>query len=121
MAKSKPGKPGYLHQGERMTGYSLRHHYLWQHASQRRCHERHDHPVHREECICLKIEAARLINSFPYLIIRGIYDYADSHKNNHWQRYAAATAAAYTKEFLEVISGEDLEKARKAADILNNS
>ena len=31
--------------------------------------------------ICVEIEAAGLMNSFPYLVIRGICDYADSHKS----------------------------------------
>ncbi|CEN59858.1 Putative Ankyrin repeat protein [Aspergillus calidoustus] len=34
------------------------------------------------------------------LVIPGICDYADSHKNDEWHNYAAATAAAYTKLFL---------------------
>ncbi|KXH32882.1 pfs domain-containing protein [Colletotrichum simmondsii] len=34
------------------------------------------------------------------LVIKGVCDYADSHKNKEWQRYAAATAAACTKAFL---------------------
>jgi nucleoside phosphorylase len=67
------------------------------------------------------MEAAGLMNSFPCLVIRGICDYADSHKNDRWQRYAAATAAAYAKEFLGIVPGEDLEKTRKAAEILKDS
>ena len=51
-------------------------------------------------CICLEMEAAGLMNSFPCLVIRGICDYADAHKNDVWQRYASATAAAYAKELL---------------------
>ena len=43
---------------------------------------------------------------FPCLVIRGISDYADSHKNKIWQPYAAATAAAYAKELLLVIPGQ---------------
>jgi hypothetical protein len=35
------------------------------------------------------------------LVIKGVCDYADSHKNKRWQGYAAATAAAVTKGFLE--------------------
>ncbi|KAE8383466.1 hypothetical protein BDV26DRAFT_251790 [Aspergillus bertholletiae] len=50
--------------------------------------------------ICVEMEAAGLIEDFPCLIIRGICDYADSHKNKTWQPYAAATAAAFTKELL---------------------
>jgi hypothetical protein len=47
-----------------------------------------------------------LMDSFPCLVIRGICDYADSHKNKIWQSYAAATAAAYAKELLLVIPGQ---------------
>lgn len=74
-----------------------------------------------EECLCFEMEAAGLMNSFPCLVIRGICDYADSHKNDRWQRYAAAAAAAYGKEFLGIIPGEDLEKARRAEDIMMDS
>ncbi|KAJ4341922.1 hypothetical protein N0V95_007107 [Ascochyta clinopodiicola] len=48
--------------------------------------------------LCFELEAAGLMNSFPCLVIRGIRDYADSHKNKQWQMYAAGTAAAYAKE-----------------------
>ncbi|KAF3904055.1 hypothetical protein ABW20_dc0103307 [Dactylellina cionopaga] len=50
--------------------------------------------------LCFEMEAAGLMNSFPCLVIRGICDYADSHKNKLWQPYAAATAAACAKEVL---------------------
>ncbi|KAJ5666530.1 Nucleoside phosphorylase [Penicillium maclennaniae] len=50
------------------------------------------------------MEAAGLMNNYPYLVIRGICDYADSHKNKQWQGYAAASAAAYAKELLLVTS-----------------
>lgn len=48
--------------------------------------------------IALEMEAAGLMNNFPCVIIRGISDYADSHKNDQWHRFAAATAAACAKE-----------------------
>lgn len=50
--------------------------------------------------ICFEMEAAGLMDVFPCLVIRGICDYADSHKNKRWQPYAAATAAACAKEIL---------------------
>ncbi|OPB38863.1 hypothetical protein A0O28_0019690 [Trichoderma guizhouense] len=50
--------------------------------------------------ICFEMEAAGLGDTFPCLVIRGICDYSDSHKNEQWQEYAAATAAAYAKELL---------------------
>ncbi|KAF5578857.1 Pfs domain-containing protein [Fusarium pseudocircinatum] len=53
--------------------------------------------------LCVEMEAAGLMNILPCLVIRGICDYADSHKNKHWQRYAAATAAGYAKELLSVM------------------
>ncbi|KAK6544626.1 hypothetical protein TWF694_001315 [Orbilia ellipsospora] len=53
--------------------------------------------------ICVDMEAAGLVNEFPCLVIRGICDYADSHKAKRWQPYAAATAAAFTKELLSVV------------------
>jgi nucleoside phosphorylase len=52
--------------------------------------------------LCFEMEAAGL-DSFPCLVIRGICDYADTHKNKRWQEYAAATAAAYAKELLSII------------------
>ncbi|GFF62754.1 hypothetical protein IFM47457_01977 [Aspergillus lentulus] len=53
------------------------------------------------DIICFEMEAAGLMDILPCLPIRGICDYSDSHKSNEWQRYAAATAAAYARELLE--------------------
>lgn len=50
--------------------------------------------------LCFEMEAAGLMADFPCLVIRGICDYADSHKNKQWQGYAALTAAAFSKELL---------------------
>ena len=62
--------------------------------------------------LCFEMEAAGLMNSFPCLVIRGICDYADSHKNKTWQAYAASTAAACAKEILSVIPPAEIAKAR---------
>jgi len=61
--------------------------------------------------ICVEMEAAGLMDDFPCLVIRGICDYADTHKNDRWQRYAAATAAAYAKELLSTIPSADMVTA----------
>ena len=53
--------------------------------------------------LCFEMEAAGLMNNFPCLVVRGICDYADAYKNKRWQPYAAAVAAAYTKELLSII------------------
>ena len=36
-----------------------------------------------------------------YLVVRGICDYCDSHKNNIWHQYAAVVAAAYMRALVE--------------------
>ena len=64
------------------------------------------------------MEAAGLVDNFPCLVIRGICDYADSHKNKNWQRYAAATAAAYAKELLSIIPGNQVESTLVATEAL---
>ncbi|OGM47366.1 hypothetical protein ABOM_003825 [Aspergillus bombycis] len=50
--------------------------------------------------LCFEMEAAGLMNHFPCLVIRGICDYADTHKSDQWQGYAAMAAAAYAKDLL---------------------
>ncbi|KAL3439836.1 Pfs, NACHT and ankyrin domain protein [Aspergillus insuetus] len=72
------------------------------------------------DCICFEMEAAGLMNNFPCLVIRGICDYADSHKNDQWQRYAAATAAAYAKELLTYVPSQALQSTQTASDALKD-
>ncbi|RKK24130.1 hypothetical protein BFJ66_g15940 [Fusarium oxysporum f. sp. cepae] len=67
------------------------------------------------QCLCVEMEAAGLMDRFPCLVIRGICDYADSHKNDRWQRYAAATAAAFAVELLEYVPVGQLEATQKVA------
>jgi nucleoside phosphorylase len=62
--------------------------------------------------LCFEMEAAGLMNSFPCLVIRGICDYADSHKNKRWQSYAAGTAAACAKEVLSIIPAAEVVETR---------
>jgi len=62
--------------------------------------------LRREDgAICFEMEAAGLMDDFPCLVVRGICDYADSHKSKIWQPYAAMVAACYTKELLNVVPG----------------
>jgi nucleoside phosphorylase len=69
--------------------------------------------------LCFEMEAAGLMNNFPCLVIRGICDYADSHKNKRWQVYAAGTAAAYAKEVLLVIPPSTVEAEKKIVDVMS--
>ncbi|KAH0596688.1 hypothetical protein MHUMG1_05807 [Metarhizium humberi] len=71
-------------------------------------------------CMCFEMEAAGLMDSFPCLVIRGICDYADSHKNDRWQRYAAATAAAFAKELLVYVPTAQLNATQRAIELLSS-
>jgi len=71
--------------------------------------------------LCFEMEAAGLMNSFPCLVIRGICDYADSHKNKRWQAYAAGTAAAYAKEVLLVIPPAEVAKTHTVEEAIRES
>ncbi|KAI6372287.1 hypothetical protein MCOR25_003802 [Pyricularia grisea] len=54
--------------------------------------------------LCFEMEAAGLMNHFPCLVIRGIGDYSDSHKNKDWQGFTAMMVAAYAKDLLREIA-----------------
>jgi nucleoside phosphorylase len=60
--------------------------------------------------LCLEMETAGLLESFPCIVIRGICDYADSHKNKVWQDHAAAVAAAFAKELLSIVPAQQVEQ-----------
>jgi nucleoside phosphorylase len=51
----------------------------------------------KEKVIAFEMEAAGIWEQLPCLVVKGVCDYADSHKNKDWQKYAAATAAAAAK------------------------
>jgi nucleoside phosphorylase len=68
------------------------------------------------DILCFEMEVAGLMDNFPCLVIRGICDYADSHRNKQWQPYAAATAAAYVKELLSVTPKSQVVNTRVAVE-----
>ena len=71
--------------------------------------------------LCFEMEAAGLMNSFPCLVVRGICDYADSHKNKTWQPYAAATAAACAKEILSIIPPAEVIKTHTVTEAIEGT
>ncbi|KAF2184785.1 purine and uridine phosphorylase [Zopfia rhizophila CBS 207.26] len=73
-----------------------------------------------KDVLCFEMEAAGLMNHFPCLVIRGICDYSDTHKNKEWQGYAAMAAAAYAKDLLCRIAPNRVEAERKISDILSS-
>ncbi|KAK4191238.1 hypothetical protein QBC35DRAFT_538128 [Podospora australis] len=70
--------------------------------------------------LCFEMEAAGLMNRFPCIVVRGICDYSDSHKNKKWQGYAAMTAAAYTKDLLAQIAPTKVEAESKIREVLES-
>ncbi|KAJ6789603.1 hypothetical protein PWT90_09841 [Aphanocladium album] len=70
--------------------------------------------------LCFEMEAGGLMNQFPCIVIRGICDYSDTHKNKDWQGYAAMTAAAYAKDLIKRINSDKLQAERKIIDVLES-
>lgn len=55
----------------------------------------------KEGVIGFEMEGAGVWDNVLCVIIKGVCDYVDSHKNKRWQAYAAATGASAAKAFLE--------------------
>ncbi|KAL3449638.1 hypothetical protein BJX65DRAFT_294642 [Aspergillus insuetus] len=74
--------------------------------------ETRDRLAHEQGILCFEMEAAGVMNELPTLVVRGICDYCDSHKQKQWQGYAALTAAAYAKLLLSVVPVQTATAAR---------
>ncbi|OAQ69057.1 kinesin light [Pochonia chlamydosporia 170] len=70
------------------------------------------------QVLCFEMESAGVMHHNQALVIRGICDYADSHKNKRWQKYAAATAAAYAKEVLLLVPPAETSNRGEPAQIV---
>ncbi|KAF4444921.1 kinesin light chain, partial [Fusarium austroafricanum] len=57
--------------------------------------------------IAFEMEGAGAWDEVPCIVVKGICDYADSHKNKVWQDFAAATAAAVAKAILRRYAAHD--------------
>lgn len=80
---------------------------------------RRDELADKKQVLCFEMEAAGLMDDFPCLVVRGICDYSDTHKNDEWQGYAALAAAAYAKDLLKRIPPDDVEAEKRIADIVS--
>ena len=69
--------------------------------------------------LCFEMEAAGLMDHFPCIVIRGICDYSDTHKNKKWQGYVAMTAAAYAKDLLLKLSPTQVQAERRMLDVIS--
>jgi nucleoside phosphorylase len=63
------------------------------------------------------MKAAGLMLDFPCIVIRGICDYSDTHKNKQWQGYAALVAASYAKELLGNLPHNQVIQEQLAANV----
>ncbi|KXT04480.1 hypothetical protein AC578_8667 [Pseudocercospora eumusae] len=141
MRKSTEAKPGYVHQGFKNDIYHVGP--GPEDVQERESRDSTDPEIHygtvasgnmlvkdaaernailerlkgSENVICLEMEAAGLMNNFPCLVIRGICDYADEHKNDKWQKYAAATAAAFAKELLSHVDASEVKSAASLREL----
>ncbi|TKW55178.1 Kinesin light chain [Colletotrichum tanaceti] len=60
-----------------------------------------DRIAREHDLLAFEMEGAGIWDVIPCVIVKAVCDYADSHKNKKWQRFAAATAASATKALLE--------------------
>lgn len=58
---------------------------------------------------CLDMEAASVIYASRCLVVRGISDYADSHRNHGWSDYAAGIAMVFTRCFIRYLAIEQTD------------
>ncbi|KAI0446128.1 ankyrin repeat protein [Xylaria telfairii] len=72
-----------------------------------------------KDVLCFEMEAAGLMNQLPFLVVRGICDYSDTHKNLIWQGYAAMTAAAYTRDLLNKIAPDRVQTEKRLGEALS--
>ena len=63
-----------------------------------------DRLANEKGVLCLEMEASGLRTELGWLVVRGICNYCDSHKNVAWQDHAAAMAAEYTRQLLCMVS-----------------
>ncbi|KXX76569.1 Regulatory protein AfsR [Madurella mycetomatis] len=66
-----------------------------------------------EQVIAFEMEGAGIWEHLPALVVKGVCDYADSHKNKSWQHYAAGSAASAAKALLSLVTPADKKLADK--------
>ena len=66
--------------------------------------------------LCVEMEAAGVDVNRRCLVIRGISDYADSHKNDTWNFFAAGNAAAFTRELLCQVQPDMIKKIEEVTE-----
>ncbi|KAI1354799.1 purine and uridine phosphorylase [Xylaria sp. FL0043] len=70
--------------------------------------EHRDQVAEEHNVIAFEMEGAGAWDEVPCIIVKGICDYADSHKNKKWQSFAAGTAASVMKAVLGRYASTDV-------------
>ncbi|KAB8213257.1 putative kinesin light chain [Aspergillus novoparasiticus] len=83
-----------------------------------KCGQHRDEIVKRENVIGFEMEGAGVWDNVPCIIIKGVCDYADSHKSKVWQAYAAATGVSVAKAFLEFWMPANYKDARSGRHLM---
>jgi nucleoside phosphorylase len=60
-----------------------------------------DKIANREKIVGFEMEGAGIWDNLPCILVKGVSNYADNHKNDEWQYYAAANAAACMRALLD--------------------
>ncbi|KAK2024403.1 phosphorylase superfamily protein [Colletotrichum zoysiae] len=63
--------------------------------------EHRDNVAKAHGLVAFEMEGAGVWDQIPCIVVKGVCDYADSHKNKKWQDFAAAVAAATARALLE--------------------
>ncbi|KAK6339372.1 hypothetical protein TWF718_008792 [Orbilia javanica] len=66
-----------------------------------RSSQERDRIAKEDNIIAFEMEGAGVWDNLSCIIIKGVCDYCDSHKNKNWQDFASATAASAMKALLE--------------------
>ncbi|RYP57735.1 hypothetical protein DL771_011424 [Monosporascus sp. 5C6A] len=70
-----------------------------------------------QKVIAFEMEGSGVWDELSCLVIKGVCDYADSHKEKSWQNFAAATAAATMKALLERYIRTDMPRQETSHDL----
>ncbi|KAK8924419.1 Nephrocystin-3 [Metarhizium anisopliae] len=79
--------------------------------------EDRDSIAKKQSILAFEMEGAGAWEELPCIVIKGVCDYSDCHKNKKWQNFAAATAASASKAVLERFIQTDRARGRVVQDL----
>ncbi|KAJ3454451.1 hypothetical protein MRS44_018345 [Fusarium solani] len=83
--------------------------------------EDRDRIAKRDGILAFEMEGAGVWDEIPCIVVKGVCDYADSHKNKSWQAFAAATGASVAKALLEQYTQTDKPLERSSNTVRQHS